>query len=925
MDIVDIDKVLDDFELNEDRNSRSAILTTKPEVPVPLSTTATDNQWNPKPPKSQQFRQEELPTHAPRVEHHSDPSSSSKSSKSNFVNVSNVFLSLNEYMNAGIDTTSITEPLAPYVSHGGKDGMGDYLQETIPPALIDSSKSRIFKDIGETSTYSALSEEDPHESFDNDRPIVSTEHIDDSENKLFTNTGNLSDDEQSTSPLSADSTTMTDSSSSDELGKNSSEDIALLENKNDEPADDEKMLVNDKAYVATATSGHVSDSKNMEPPKQLASSSSQASDGSSEESKQNITASKCTDDAVPTLTNSLEESLSVNTINSSQTQSTSSLLPPTSFLSSNNDLSINQPSSTTTTLPVLSNTSIVSISRNDDPADLSEQSDRYDPSVSHLTNENGDKWKGNEGDEKQHPSKVVTNKNIVDNEENIAVQIEKCDNRNDNLLEKVPEPESQNKFIKPLCFEAAATMDDVSDTELESYLQELEDLECSPAHTVEFPKAYSTLKYTNVNEQEQEIDADKGLILRDDKNADSFSQASTVEFADVGLETDFDPTSNAASNKNSNIPEWDEVLHRSVPNNESYQLTGEPSIAPPDACPTNVAKPSDEVHSSGDMDVAQQLQTIPQRPNTLELPPSYNETMMQSAAGSTPAARQLATNQINAETGEFDEAQGGSEDPIQSEEPRQIVAELQPPQAQDQDPIVTGQSQDSRSTGCSLSITELGKVQPYWIPDSETTFCMQCNLKFSFIKRRHHCRACGQVLCSTCCSLKAKLAYMGDTEARICVQCDILLNSQHSDNGDSDHEPTPGIDVASAIDTNQDASTVMSPSLLRSPNPNNPMEYCSTIPPLQQVGASSSGTPIAVMVPVGVLKRDGVSSKPPRKEKNVMFSDGIRPGCDLTDLDNNWGESSGSDGSSNNYRKTGNRRVQTPPGKQPFSFYIYFQ
>lgn len=76
--------------------------------------------------------------------------------------------------------------------------------------------------------------------------------------------------------------------------------------------------------------------------------------------------------------------------------------------------------------------------------------------------------------------------------------------------------------------------------------------------------------------------------------------------------------------------------------------------------------------------------------------------------------------------------------------------------------------------------------------------------------------------------------------------------------------------------------------MIRSPNPNNPMEYCSVIPPLQQVNASSSTAPISVMVPVGVLKREGVPPKSQRKEKNVMFSDGIRPGCDLTDLDNNW-------------------------------------
>lgn len=41
---------------------------------------------------------------------------------------------------------------------------------------------------------------------------------------------------------------------------------------------------------------------------------------------------------------------------------------------------------------------------------------------------------------------------------------------------------------------------------------------------------------------------------------------------------------------------------------------------------------------------------------------------------------------------------------------------------------------------------------------------------------------------------------------------------------------------------------------MKRPNPNNPMEYCSTIPPLLQVGPTQS-TPPSVLVPV--LKREG--------------------------------------------------------------------
>jgi len=45
----------------------------------------------------------------------------------------------------------------------------------------------------------------------------------------------------------------------------------------------------------------------------------------------------------------------------------------------------------------------------------------------------------------------------------------------------------------------------------------------------------------------------------------------------------------------------------------------------------------------------------------------------------------------------------------------------------------------------NLPITQLGKVAPVWRPDSDTLTCMQCEILFTFTRRRHHCRACGKV------------------------------------------------------------------------------------------------------------------------------------------------------------------------------------
>ncbi|KAG9278858.1 zinc finger FYVE domain-containing protein 9-like isoform X2 [Astyanax mexicanus] len=150
--------------------------------------------------------------------------------------------------------------------------------------------------------------------------------------------------------------------------------------------------------------------------------------------------------------------------------------------------------------------------------------------------------------------------------------------------------------------------------------------------------------------------------------------------------------------------------------------------------------------------------------------------------------------------------------------------------------------------------SSLGDVAPVWVPDSQAPICMKCEVKFTFTKRRHHCRACGKVFCAACCSLKCRLMYMDRKEARVCVTCHhALMNAQSWEN--------------------------LVSSSNQSPNPNNPAEYCSTIPPLQQAQASGalSSPPPTVMVPVGVLKQPGTESSGPREQRRVWFADGILP------------------------------------------------
>ncbi|NXT60124.1 ZFY16 protein, partial [Chaetops frenatus] len=80
------------------------------------------------------------------------------------------------------------------------------------------------------------------------------------------------------------------------------------------------------------------------------------------------------------------------------------------------------------------------------------------------------------------------------------------------------------------------------------------------------------------------------------------------------------------------------------------------------------------------------------------------------------------------------------------------------------------ENQASESAESHKTPPALSWKQPLWVPDSEAPNCMNCQAKFTFTKRRHHCRACGKVFCGSCCKRKCKLQYM-EKEARVCTGC----------------------------------------------------------------------------------------------------------------------------------------------------------
>lgn len=182
------------------------------------------------------------------------------------------------------------------------------------------------------------------------------------------------------------------------------------------------------------------------------------------------------------------------------------------------------------------------------------------------------------------------------------------------------------------------------------------------------------------------------------------------------------------------------------------------------------------------------------------------------------------------------------------------------------------------SESMSGTIRIPGTFPPEWLPDHEANSCMACSGLFTLIRRRHHCRSCGKIFCGDCCKHKARLLYLDNKEARVCNNCHQMIEYTLSN---------PSEISTSSLERHYRATNVgQQPSTSSSA--------------IGADGASgSSGSP-AMRVVQGVLKTSNqtsnhVSGSSPNEchashsssdqhsNKQVIFSDGIRPGTDLSE------------------------------------------
>uniref|UniRef100_A0A8C0ENL9 Zinc finger FYVE domain-containing protein 26 n=1 Tax=Bubo bubo TaxID=30461 RepID=A0A8C0ENL9_BUBBB len=67
-----------------------------------------------------------------------------------------------------------------------------------------------------------------------------------------------------------------------------------------------------------------------------------------------------------------------------------------------------------------------------------------------------------------------------------------------------------------------------------------------------------------------------------------------------------------------------------------------------------------------------------------------------------------------------------------------------------------------------------------WIPDDTEMICMVCKTeRFTMFNRRHHCRRCGRLVCSSCSTKKMAVEACRENLSRVCDQCYSYYNREH--------------------------------------------------------------------------------------------------------------------------------------------------
>eukprot|EP01060_Flectonema_neradi_P039158 TRINITY_DN8509_c5_g1_i1.p1 TRINITY_DN8509_c5_g1~~TRINITY_DN8509_c5_g1_i1.p1 ORF type:complete len:255 (+),score=36.66 TRINITY_DN8509_c5_g1_i1:114-878(+) len=78
---------------------------------------------------------------------------------------------------------------------------------------------------------------------------------------------------------------------------------------------------------------------------------------------------------------------------------------------------------------------------------------------------------------------------------------------------------------------------------------------------------------------------------------------------------------------------------------------------------------------------------------------------------------------------------------------------------------------DHKQQNAIRKIQKLFSLSPTsWVPDDSSTECRLCTDQFTFFKRRHHCRGCGDLYCGSCTQY-TRLPRQPAMAQRVCSDC----------------------------------------------------------------------------------------------------------------------------------------------------------
>ncbi|XP_065131932.1 FYVE, RhoGEF and PH domain-containing protein 5-like [Paramisgurnus dabryanus] len=147
----------------------------------------------------------------------------------------------------------------------------------------------------------------------------------------------------------------------------------------------------------------------------------------------------------------------------------------------------------------------------------------------------------------------------------------------------------------------------------------------------------------------------------------------------------------------------------------------------------------------------------------------------------------------------------------------------------------------------------LGEAAPVLVPVSHVMMCMNCTSDFSLTLRRHHCNACGKVVCRSCSRNRYPLKYLKDRMAKVCDHCYAELRKRGGN--------IPGTCGSASPHTNR-ASRPLS-AVFQSLQPPSLWRNRKSTSPLTQVSVGAEGSTMS-----GSLQR---RKKSKRKWKRLWF------------------------------------------------------